>query len=393
MLPGACVLLMAAVCGVARADSNDTELRDAVTGTSIDLFKAVSAGGVENLVLAPIGVNILLALLEQGAAGQSALQLRSALRLERPQLKEGYGGLSEDLQKSGSQDVQLEVANRVFVDKDFPVQPDFLEVAARDFGSGVENITSEGGGDAINAWVARATHDKITNIVEPVLPVGTVMVLANAIYFKSPWLNPFNKFYTHDNTFRVNPTKNVTVPLMFQQDYFQTGSNEDLNCKWVELYFKGENYSLLVILPNEQFGLADLLARLAPSDVTKMLHEGAKKGVSLYLPRFSLATKTKLVPALKQLGITEVFEAGRSDLSGISSEPLSVSDVLQKATMEIDEEGGVASAAAVGQIVALSAPVFLDLQEIRVDHPFIAIIVDRIREVPLFISTIVDPST
>ncbi|KAJ8883241.1 hypothetical protein PR048_015081 [Dryococelus australis] len=451
------------------------------------LFQQGGVGGAVTPVRSPLSV---IPPASASACGEGRIEVvtpyRAGTRME----------LASSASRSESENLQLTVANHIFIDEGFPLREDFLQTATRDFHSGVSNVTfSSGDASAeINSWVAKETRGKITDIVEPVLPAATVMVLANAIYFKSPWLKKFEKSLTNNNTFSVDPTRNVTVPFMYQEDSFLYGSSEELKVKWVELLFKDTNYSLLVVLPNERFGLADVLANLTSSHISGMLQGGSWTGVRLYLPRFNLNSNTKLVSALKELGIRDVFESGLSDLSGISAskEPLSVSDVVQKATMEIDEDGGVASAATVGdyiigpyliqgtttgstyahflrgpyrnfwriycltyavicgfsmmvvprillwwrgncyvkgfqtgdkgvvkiagikklyptsdgakrlldvissfavvEFVALSSLVFLDSEEFRTDHQFLAVIVNKNGNVPLFMATIVDPS-
>ncbi|CAB3370988.1 Hypothetical predicted protein [Cloeon dipterum] len=71
-----------------------------------------------------------------------------------------------------------------------------------------------------------------------------------------------------------------------------------------------------------------------------------------------------LKPYLREMGLADIFEA--PDLSGITAEKLRVSKVIQKAVIEVNEEGTVASASsAVGAINRMISKLVF-----RCDHPF-----------------------
>jgi serpin B len=85
------------------------------------------------------------------------------------------------------------------------------------------------------------------------------------------------------------------------------------------------------------------------------------------------------------MGIGDAF--GAADLSGISSTPLVVERIKQKAFLKVDEEGTEA-AAATGAAVALSG-VFAE--SITLNHPFLFLIRDTRTGAILFSAEVEDP--
>ena len=107
------------------------------------------------------------------------------------------------------------------------------------------------------------------------------------------------------------------------------------------------------------------------------------------LPKFKLEkTWMNLKVTLEQLGITEIFHGG---LQGIA-EGQRVSDVIQKAFIEVDETGSEASAAT-GMVMKFRS-MTLDNEEIhfKADHPFLFLVRDLQTGLLLFRGRVSDPS-
>ena len=110
----------------------------------------------------------------------------------------------------------------------------------------------------------------------------------------------------------------------------------------------------------------------------------------LLLPRFKVSWGVQsLVPHLKRMGVSAVFEQDGM-FTKMSSDPqLHLDDVLHKATMEVTEEGTVAAAATVGVMMARSAPA--RPLKVTLDRPFIMLVLHEPTMTPLFIAKIDHP--
>lgn len=77
--------------------------------------------------------------------------------------------------------------------------------------------------------------------------------------------------------------------MMYTKASFKYGNIPELNAAAIELPYKGPgNLSMLVILPNEKEGLADLenkLQEVSLNDITKKMW---KQEVNVWLPKFKV---------------------------------------------------------------------------------------------------------
>ncbi len=90
--------------------------------------------------------------------------------------------------------------------------------------------------------------------------------------------------------------------------------------------------------------------------------------VLVHLPKFKLEEDYELNDHLAKLGMTDVFCAGKADLSGMNGEGgLSLSTVAHKAFVEVNEEGTEAAAATAGMV----AFCMLREEHFIADHPFL----------------------
>lgn len=246
--------------------------------------------------------------------------------------------------------------------------------------------------DTINADVKEATKGLIEKILDSI-PGDTKVILGNAVYFKGLWKLKFDKHNTEEMDFRRTDGSVVSkVPMMFAKEKFQYYEDEKL--KAVRLDYTNGSLSMLLLLPNEGITVASLLADIHAAklkDIQKSLNN--KLDTLLWLPRFKLENSLKLVPTLGKLGIRDVFGA-RADLSNIydsaaGGQSLHVSDVLQSAVIEVNEEGTEAAAATMIMVRML---MLSPENQIKFDRPFLYYLVDRERHTILFSGVVEDPS-
>uniref|UniRef100_A0A8C9XC10 Thyroxine-binding globulin n=1 Tax=Sander lucioperca TaxID=283035 RepID=A0A8C9XC10_SANLU len=112
----------------------------------------------------------------------------------------------------------------------------------------------------------------------------------------------------------------------------------------------------------------------------------------VYIPKFSIKTSYNLNDVLSQMGMTDMF-GGRANLRGISEEQsLLVSDVVHKATLDVDEAGAEASAAT-GVLIGLTGVLNpVPVPVLKFNRPFMVIITERTTEKILFLGKIINPT-
>jgi serine protease inhibitor len=134
------------------------------------------------------------------------------------------------------------------------------------------------------------------------------------------------------------------------------------------------------------------------AELNRQLFENKAKGTEVMVQLPTLDTQAKgvdamdLIPALKALGVTDIFDLN-ADLSGISqTDALAVSQVVQQSVLKVDRHG--TRAAAVTQIAAVEASAPLDPTQpivFTVDRPYLFTISHSATEWLLFYAAITDP--
>ncbi|HEX2754714.1 MAG TPA: serpin family protein, partial [Candidatus Limnocylindrales bacterium] len=260
-----------------------------------------------------------------------------------------------------------------------------------DYGAGLQAVDFAGNLDAsrvaINRWVAARTSDRIRELLGPdSINNLTRFVLVNAIFFKASWASPFEPAQTTSATFHRLDGTTLNVPTMHGS--FEGSYVRGEGWRAIEIPYVGA--TMTVILPDagrfaavEQALDSDFLAALATRRSFDLVH--------LAMPRWSSTTSVDLVTTLRQLGVTDLFDPGAADLSGIAAADLHVSQVIHQATIDVDEHGTEAAAAtAIAGGTTGGGPV--TEVTVTVDRPFFYLIRDGDSGEILFTGRVLDPA-
>jgi serpin B len=389
--------------GAFTADAND--IKEAVAGNTefaFDLYGKLKDNEPNgNLFFSPYSISTALSMTYAGARGETEKQMAAALHFTLPNqhLYPALGALQKQLiQGKKSRGYQLFLANALWLQKGGPFLKEFLDLNQNYYVAGLNQLDfvseTEKSRQIINSWVEKKTKEKIKDLIPPGgVDTETVLVLTNAIYFKGEWENKFEKQLTRRADFHVSAKDKVKVDMMHLKEYFQYGGSEKL---WViELPYKGNKLSMVVLLPREIEGIKEVEDTLTAESLNTLLSKIYQKAkiyqreVDVYLPKFKFAWGTfSLKDDLIALGVRDAFDfEGTADFSGINGGGgIWISDVFHKAFVEVNEEGTEAAAATGGAITASIAP------EFRADHPFIFIIKDNKSSSILFMGKVMNPA-
>ena len=387
---------------------------DAVNGLSLDLYKKLASQEKGNLFFSPYSISDALAMTYGGARGTTAQEMAKTLYFPAEQLTlhksfAAFNNNLEAIQKKG--DIKIDTANAVWLQSDYANDPvwgyfkckaDYLQLLQDYYKSGLSQVdyrdTSKSAfiRDTINAWVEKKTNNKIKNLVPSDLPDKTTrLILVNAIYFKGKWQDEFKKENTKPAPFYLETGKTQEVKMMNQQKYFDY--QEDADEQVLSVPYKGNDLSMVIILPKDKNGLAAVESGLTAEKIDKWANVRHEKKVDVYLPKFKLESKFTLNDTLKEMGMPLAFDENNADFSGMADFPIDyhlyVARVIHKAFVDVYEEGteAAASTAVFMGLCGAASGVHYKPKVFRADHPFIFLIKDNKTGAILFLGRYVKP--
>jgi len=285
----------------------------------------------------------------------------------------------------------LTVANALWRQKGYPVKPEYVDALKRGMQAEIGEADFQGAKaqavQAINAWAAKATRDKIQNVLsEHQIAPQTRVILANAIYFKARWQDEFSEYGTEPAPFTLLDGRKVQVPTMHSLGSRATA--RDGKVLALKLPYSGEKLAMLVLLPDPG-ALVQVEKGVDGAQLERLLAGMKSSPTEVSLPKFKIESSFLLKTALQTLGLSTAFSPG-ADFSGISAEPgFALSEVLHKTFVDVDEKGTEAAAVTV-PMAAGSAPPKKNV-DFKADRPFVFVIRDLPTRTTLFMGRVVDP--
>ncbi|XP_046746846.1 antichymotrypsin-2-like isoform X2 [Diprion similis] len=351
---------------------------------------APKVGG--NTVCSPLSAHMILSLLAYGTRGKTEEELRSALYLlgDDSLTQNGFKSLSQSLNNVTGLEISL--ANTIYIQEGITLIPEFLSMSSEYFDSDTPRVDFKNSVEStrqINSWVKNQTNNRIKNLLSPdAVNEWTKIIMINAVYFKGNWEQKFDTEYTENRPFYITKDTKRHIPTMYRKSDYAYAELEELNARAIQLPYSNKDFSMLIILPNEIDELQNLEENFNPGTIASTNWRSRK--VELYLPKFKVESTINLEEILQEMGIKQMF-TDFADLSGISQSPLKVGQVIQKAFIEVNEEGSEAAAATAVRVVckrSVTRPEIFD-----VNRPFMFAINHKPSRIPIFVGSVRDLQT
>jgi serpin B len=350
-----------------------------------------------NLIFSPISIGTSLAAACAGAHGQTGTQISQALHISADRIND-FGSLLKQLEGAGKQGAELNMGMSLWVQNKYPLSVSFEELVERHYGATVNRIDFTGWPGSfdstkasiarakINRWIADQTHSESADALSPALPnANTRLIFANTIYFKGVWATTFDKSQTKTSPFYVTSKNSTPVSLMHKRDRY--AYRKDAELKMLEIPYRANRVSMVILLPTVRDGLASLERNLTAQFLNRLPITGEVMDVDVFLPKFTETCKFDLKAPLENIGIRDAFSETDADFSGIASEKsFSIDSFLHAATIDVNEDGAEASAAAVSSYDTIGGPA-----RFVADHPFLFLIRENTTGAILFIGRITNP--
>lgn len=337
--------------------------------------------GGENLLVSPYSVWLPLAALVNGSdetAKKEMLNVLGAGKLSTEELNQMAGALnlllSQEDKKAMYQEAgeayegPLKIANALFVSENGKVKESFARQFETVFGGKLFDVdfTDPSAADEGNAWAKEQTNGAIDKVIDSFDP-ATSAAIANALYFSDSWAEQFAKENNTDGVFYG--TKGDEQAVFMNQKLKQASYYEDEEMQAVVLdTVKGGE--MILCLPKPGTSPEGALESFDAEKLEK-IGQADERSVQLSLPKFKLESESFSVKeALEALGVPLTDEKAGHLTGLMEGEALYLSEAVQKAMVEVDEDGLTAAAVTVMGIERMALLPETDPVEMVFNRPF-----------------------
>ena len=358
----------------------------------VELFKKAATASEdvgENVVFSPVSAMSLMASLSQAADGETLKQIEKAIGKDDEfftLLMDGYcRSLNADKETarvhSANSFWMRDEEGRLAVTDEFLAKCRYLDTQV--FSAPFDKSTV----NDINRWCSDHTDGMIDDIIDRISP-DAVAYLINALTYENRWLVPYEQEQLRKGIFTDDSGNSQKAEFMYSDEnrYFE----DELAQGFIKPYKDG--FSFIAIRPRDGVTTDEYISRMAGEKLRKLINEPQQITVSVGIPEFSNEGFTDLVPVFESMGMKDIFDSGRADLTrmGTSSRGnIFIGAAFQKAFIEVNSNGTRAAAVSVAE--AKDGCAMVDIPKtVILDKPFIYIIVDdsQLEGLPLFMGTV-----
>jgi serpin B len=382
-MKAAAIIVFLFICCIVHSKAQTFKVT--VTGNNsfaFELFKNVFSTD-KNTFISPYSISSALAMTYAGARNETEKQMSNVMHYDLNQINthQGFFELNAMLGKISSDSaIKFSIANALWKLDYFSIKKNYLDLTKKYYDASIYSLN---GAKPINDWADKNTFGKIKEIVKDEDLQDALLVLTNAIYFKGDWVSTFDAKNTRKEIFKTSKELSASVDMMYQtqvENYFEDEQNQIL-----ELPYKGETVSMLIILPKENSSIKKLVASMDRKQFSYYKSELKKQEVNIRLPKFSFRSEYHLEKVLPKMGMPYAFNDS-ADFSGMSK-GLFIKEVIHKAIIEVNEKGSEAAAVtAVIMTKALSREITF-----KADRPFMFFICDKATDSILFMGSLMNP--
>lgn len=338
---------------------------------SLRMFKEVAASGEGSVLVSPLSATYALGMLANGAQGDTRREIVGGLGFGTEDVKD-VNAICQQLMTDApwlDKSATIDIANAVVVNQKHQLRTDFKKTVRQHYDALVENkdFGSPATLSFINNWAKEKTKGMIPKVLNAVDPMA-VTYLMNAVYFKGIWASKFDKARTQKESFVTANGVRRQLPMMRQESQYRANVNDTY--KTVILPYGNGSFNMVVLLPQEGKTVNDVLAGLSAETWRENIESCLEMEVDLKLPRFTTTSQSVLNKPLSDMGMRRMFNSQQADFGALCDGQTAVSEVLQSAKIELDEEG-TRAAAVTAVVVMMSSAGLPDLMEFHADHPFV----------------------
>ncbi|KAG7265181.1 hypothetical protein CRUP_030295 [Coryphaenoides rupestris] len=370
---------------------------------ALSLYKqlAQSKPSDANIFMSPISISTAFAMTKLGACNETLKQIMDVFGFSTIKEKTSdqvhffFAKLNCRLYRKKDESTELVSANRLFGEQSLAFNQTYQNISEMVYGAKLLPLNfkehPEDSRLTINQWISNKTQDRIQDVIpKGVLDSNTILVLVNTIYFKGQWKSKFDKDNVFKSDFTVSESRTCSVSMMFQERKFQYGRFKDDHVQVLEMPYRGDDITMVIILPTRGTPLSQVEETLDLQKLSGWLDNLNETTVSIQIPRFRVEDGFSLKEKLQAMGLIDLFDP-KASLPGILEEEaeLYISDAFHKAFLEVNEEGSEAAAATA--VIAVGRSFNMDREVFLADRPFLVLIREKTINTLVFTGRVANP--
>ncbi len=355
---------------------------------NIDIIRRVNAlGSNTNYLVSPYNIEAALRLLNEGTAGNTRAEIEKVIGT-RTMTDVSIPGI-------------LNIANGLFVKNQYKgnVKNDFTNVLTNKYKSEIiyDDFRTP---DKINNWANEKTKGMIKRVLDDINE-DFILGVASALALDIKWQDSFDCNATQEQEFTKADNSKMKTEMMHQTYESNAKYIKTDDAVGIVIPYKNDVNDVLLefvaILPNGNVN--DYVNNLTQDKIDALLKTersaGSKLHINLSIPRFTYGYSIDdLAEVLRKLGIVDVFNPAKADLSNMLDIQAYVSTAVHKTYVELSETG--TKAAAITYFGVDKSAVELEEYEtvnVTLNKPFVYMIRERNHGELLFFGTVFEPNT
>ena len=349
----------------------------------------------KNVFFSPYSLSTAMAMLYTAAEGETKGQIQKTLYYPSMDILNSNSAALYNQFNKPNPDYKLATVNDLWMQQGLTPTKSYVDTVQRYYGGQVTTLDFKGSPDPSRIIINKKIAQHTNQLIPELLLAGsiesiTVAVLTNAVYFKGDWKMPFEANSTYEQPFYPLTGKPSDVKMMNMQADF--GYHEDQQVQVVQLPYKGDDLSMLVILPKskDKAAMQQLVQDLRADTIKQWSTDLVTQEVNLFLPKFKLAERYDMKGLLSEMGMPSAFKDNAKFKLFDEPLPIKIDDFYHQAVVIVDEKGTEAAAATAIVAVEASAPINQPV-EFKADHPFIFLIKDNKTDAILFLGQVNKP--
>lgn len=359
--------------------------KTAMADFSMTLFKGILTKDGENDLVSPLSAVICLAMIANGADGETKAQMEAAFGMDVDTLNRSLYAYTSSLYRA--KDCKLNLADSIwFRDEEnrLHVNESFLQANAdwydaQIYAAPFDQSTLKD----INTWCKQHTDGMIEKMIDKI-DTDTVMYLINALTFDAKWATKYEKKDVGDGHFTNYDGTQKTVQMLSSEErtYFATDG-----VKGFAKNYAGDRYSIVALLPDQGTDIYNYIGTLDGAGWMNLWNSRESASVKVKMPEFTYSVSMKLNDTLKTMGMTDMFgdSADFSKLGYSERGNIYCSEVCQKVFIQVDRNGTKAAAITWG---GMNDEAAIEARSVILDRPFVYAIVDNATGLPIFIGAV-----